>query len=150
MPHRAQGDVARADERHASVLALQEDVRGFLNVGLHFPSRVFPPGAVIVREGEPGDEAFIITTGNCMVVKRSGESSRLVGRLGPGDVFGETAILTRTARTADGGRDRRRDRQDRDAAADRGPPGRQHLARAVRAGARRSLPRGRREARRAK
>ena len=58
-----------ADDRHASVLELQEDVRGFLNVGLHFPSRVFPPGAVIVREGEPGDEAFIITSGNCMVVK---------------------------------------------------------------------------------
>jgi serine/threonine protein kinase len=88
------------EDRHASVLALQEDVRGFLNVGLHFPSRVFAPGAVIVNEGEPGDEAFIITSGSCMVVKRQRGEQRLVGRLGPGDVFGETAILTRTARRA--------------------------------------------------
>jgi serine/threonine-protein kinase len=88
------------EDRHPSALALQEDVRGFLNVGLHFPSRVFPPGAVIVNEGEPGDEAFIITAGNCMVVKRQRGEQRLVGRLGPGDVFGETALLTRTARSA--------------------------------------------------
>ena len=89
-----------ADERHASVLELQEDVRGFLNVGLHFPSRVFEPGAVIVREGEAGDEAFIITSGNCMVLKLDRGEQRLVRRLGPGDVFGETAILLRTSRTA--------------------------------------------------
>jgi eukaryotic-like serine/threonine-protein kinase len=92
-----------AEERHASVLELQEDVRGFLNVGLHFPSRVFPPGAVIVREGDPGEEAFIITAGHCKVIKlERGQTreQREIGRLGPGDVFGETAILTRTARTA--------------------------------------------------
>ena len=88
------------EDRHPTALALQEDVRGFLNVGLHFPSRVFPPGAVIVNEGEPGDEAFIITAGSCMVVKRQRGEQRLVGRLGPGDVFGETALLTRTARSA--------------------------------------------------
>jgi serine/threonine-protein kinase len=89
-----------AQDRHGSVLELQEDVRGFLNVGLHFPSRVFAPGALIVREGDPGDEAFIITAGNCMVVKLERGEQRLVHRLGPGDVFGETAILTGTPRTA--------------------------------------------------
>jgi eukaryotic-like serine/threonine-protein kinase len=88
------------EDRHASVLALQEDVRGFLNVGLHFPSRVFPPGAVIVREGDPGDEAFIITAGHCSVLKLERGERREIRRLGPGDVFGETAILSRTARTA--------------------------------------------------
>src|SRR6185436_19047463 len=58
-----------ADDRHPSVLALQEEVRGFLNVGLHFPTRVFPAGTVIVREGDPGEEAFIITAGHCSVRK---------------------------------------------------------------------------------
>jgi serine/threonine-protein kinase len=91
---------ADPDDRHPSVLALQEDVRGFLNVGLHFPSRVFPPGAVIVREGDPGDEAFIITAGHCTVLQNDGGAQREIRRLGPGDVFGETAILSRTARTA--------------------------------------------------
>jgi NAD(P)-dependent dehydrogenase (short-subunit alcohol dehydrogenase family) len=46
------------EDRHATVLELEEDVRGFLNVGLHFPSRAFPPGEVIVREGDPGDRYY--------------------------------------------------------------------------------------------
>ena len=91
------------EDRHASVVELQEDVRGFLNVGLHFPSRTFAAGSVIVREGDPGEEAFIITTGTCVVSKREGQdgkAQREIGRLGPGAVFGETAILSRTPRTA--------------------------------------------------
>jgi len=87
-------------DRHESALALAEDVRGFLNVGLHFPSRTFPAGAVIVREGDPGDEAFIITAGHCSVRRQERGRAEEVVRLGPGDVFGETAILSRTARTA--------------------------------------------------
>ena len=89
-----------AADRHASVVELQEDVRGFLNVGLHFPSRTFAAGSVIVREGDPGEEAFIITTGTCVVSKREDSEQREIGRLGPGAVFGETAILSRTPRTA--------------------------------------------------
>jgi hypothetical protein len=90
-------------DRHANAVELQEDVRGFLNVGLHFPSRTFAPGSVIVREGDPGEEAFIITTGTCVVSKRENgveREQREIGRLGPGAVFGETAILSRTPRTA--------------------------------------------------
>jgi serine/threonine-protein kinase len=88
------------EDRHANVLELEEDVRGFLNVGLHFPSRVFPPGTVIVREGDPGDEAFIITAGHCSVHKLERGEQREIRRLAAGDVFGETSILSRTARTA--------------------------------------------------
>jgi serine/threonine-protein kinase len=88
------------EDRYESVLALQEEVRGFLNVGLHFPSRIFPPGAVIVREGDPGEEAFIITAGHCSVRKRERGEEMEIRRLAPGDVFGETAILSRTPRTA--------------------------------------------------
>jgi CRP-like cAMP-binding protein len=53
-----------------------------------------------VREGDPGEEAFIITTGTCVVSKREDGEQREIGRLGPGAVFGETAILSRTPRTA--------------------------------------------------
>ena len=73
---------AAPEDRHPTVQALQEDVRGFLNVGLHFPSRVFPPGAVIVREGDPGDEAFIITAGECSVQRTERGELREVRRLG--------------------------------------------------------------------
>jgi len=87
-------------DRYASAVELQEEVRGFLNVGLHFPSRTFAAGSVIVREGDPGEEAFIITSGTCVVSKREGGVEREIGRLGAGAVFGETAILSRTPRTA--------------------------------------------------
>jgi serine/threonine-protein kinase len=88
------------EDRHANAILLEDDVRGFLNVGLHFPARVFSPGTVIVREGDPGSEAFIITSGHCSVRKREQGEDREIRRLAAGDVFGETAILTRTARTA--------------------------------------------------
>src|SRR4029078_6819495 len=65
-----------------------------------FPSRVFPPGTVIVREGDPGEEAFIITAGHCTVRRVERGEQRESRRLGPGGVLGETAILSRTARTA--------------------------------------------------
>src|SRR4029079_7610117 len=74
---------ADAEQRHGSALELQQEVRGFLNVGLHFPSRVFPAGAVIVREGDPGEEAYIITAGHCSVLKREhgeGREQRELGR----------------------------------------------------------------------
>ena len=47
--------------------------------------------------------AFIITTGTCVVSKLEGQdgtTQREIGRLGPGAVFGETAILSRTPRMA--------------------------------------------------
>jgi eukaryotic-like serine/threonine-protein kinase len=87
-------------DRYATVVELQDEVRGFLNVGLHFPARTFAAGSVIVREGDPGEEAFIITSGTCVVSQRDGGGQREIGRLGPGAVFGETAILTRTPRIA--------------------------------------------------
>ena len=98
---RCAGSCARRWRRRPRIatrasLELQEDVRGFLNVGLHFPSRMFPPGSVIVREGDPGEEAFIITAGHCSVRRLERGEQREIRRLGPGDVFGETAILSRT------------------------------------------------------
>ena len=53
-------------------------------------------GATIVREGEPGDSFFVIGRGHVDVV----QSGRPAGTLGPGDSFGEIALLRDTARTA--------------------------------------------------
>jgi CRP-like cAMP-binding protein len=55
---------------------------------------------VVVREGEAGDEAFIVTQGSCEAVKE--ESGRAVALrvMGPGAVFGEAALLSSQPRTA--------------------------------------------------
>jgi len=56
----------------------------------------FAAGEVLVREGEPGYEAFVIVDG-AVRVERGGEE---IAVLGPGDFFGELALLDRSPRTA--------------------------------------------------
>jgi len=54
-----------------------------------------PAGAVVVGEGEPGASLFIVVTGLLTVTKRSdGDGNRALGRLAPGQVFGEMSLLT--------------------------------------------------------
>ena len=61
----------------------------------------FKAGERIVREGEPGDLFFAIRSGQ-VAVERELESglAREVARLGPGDCFGEVALLQRAPRSA--------------------------------------------------
>lgn len=57
-------------------------------------------GEVIFREGEPGDTMFVIRAGRVRISKhvRGGEKTFAV--LGPGEFFGEMAILNGKPRTA--------------------------------------------------
>jgi CRP-like cAMP-binding protein len=55
-----------------------------------------PAGKMLVEQGRTGREAFVILEGNA-VVKRNG---RKIGSLGPGDQFGELALLDHGPRTA--------------------------------------------------
>ena len=54
------------------------------------------PGKVLVREGEPGHECFVIVSGTA-TVSRDGST---IATLGPGAVVGELAPLTGGVRTA--------------------------------------------------
>ena len=58
--------------------------------------RTFSPGQEIAREGESGVGFFVIKDGNAKVTV-GGEERR---RLGPGDYFGEIALIAQGARTA--------------------------------------------------
>jgi len=59
--------------------------------------RSFEPGRNIVSEGEAGDSFYLILEG--LVEVRSG--GKLLSRLGPGQFFGEMAILENQPRSAD-------------------------------------------------
>ncbi len=63
-------------------------------------SKSYAPGAVICREGEEGDEMYIIQKGKVRVSKRFADKIHVVSILEKGDFFGETAIVNRTRRTA--------------------------------------------------
>lgn len=88
------------DDRYATVNALREDIVRFMRGGGDFPRKTFTAGEPIVREGEPGDAAYIILDGRCEILKDLPGGSEVLNVLGPGDVFGEMAILTAGPRNA--------------------------------------------------
>jgi putative ABC transport system ATP-binding protein len=79
-------------------------VEGFKNltptelthVAEHMTKRHYMPGEIIIREGEIGHELFLVSEG-AVKVERSGDE---VARLGPGDFFGELALMTGERRNA--------------------------------------------------
>ena len=65
-------------------------------------SREFTPQQTIVREGGPGDAAFLIVSGLVAVRHKDQDSGVefLLAELGPGQMFGEMALITGNTRTA--------------------------------------------------
>ena len=60
-----------------------------------------PPGEQIVRQGEPGDRFYLIEAGRVSVRRTEGDSApRELATLGPGQYFGEAALLTGEPRNA--------------------------------------------------
>jgi cAMP-dependent protein kinase regulator len=62
----------------------------------HAEHRWFPERAAIIQQGDPGDRFYILLEGEVQV-RRDGEA---IARLGPGDFFGETALLLDMPRNA--------------------------------------------------
>ncbi|HUG83633.1 MAG TPA: cyclic nucleotide-binding domain-containing protein [Euzebya sp.] len=60
----------------------------------------FRAGEVIVRQGMPADKFFIIVRGQVDVLHSDAGEERTLNTLGPGQFFGEVAILRDTPRTA--------------------------------------------------
>jgi hypothetical protein len=88
---------------------IQRTFRG-LDVGMskdlasQFVEAKYDSGHAIVEQGEPATHFYVIKDGEVEVTQRldSGTMVRedVINRMGPGQSFGETAILRRTARTA--------------------------------------------------
>jgi uncharacterized protein YhbP (UPF0306 family) len=56
-------------------------------------------GEVIVREGGPADKFFILTEGQVDVTRNEGGQVETIATLGPGNFFGEPAIMRDTPRS---------------------------------------------------
>lgn len=60
----------------------------------------FAAGEAIVRQGEPGSRFYIVTEGEVEVVRETPDGEAPLARLGPGQYFGEVALLHGVERTA--------------------------------------------------
>jgi len=96
----AKAMAAKPEERHPSILDLKKAIEGFIHGFYQRPQRKFAAGSKIVVQGEEGETAYIINKGRCAVVKEEGTERVVLRELGPGGVFGETAIFLKTVRTA--------------------------------------------------
>ena len=69
---------------------------------LAFTSRTveFSPGQDLLRQGEIGDKAYIILSGEAEVLLESNDGEVRIAKLGVHELIGEIAILIDTPRTA--------------------------------------------------
>jgi len=62
--------------------------------------RELAPGEVVFEEGEPGDELFVVHSGEIELTRRTPAGLRRVARYGPGEFFGELSALEGARRSA--------------------------------------------------
>ena len=59
-----------------------------------------PKGTVLFREGEPGKEMFVLQSGKVAIAKKVRDVEKVLAILGPGEFFGEMAIISNKPRNA--------------------------------------------------
>jgi eukaryotic-like serine/threonine-protein kinase len=87
-------------ERYQTVTEMQAAMRAFLHGGLHLPQRTFAPGEIVVREGDEGNEAYMIVAGRCRAYRTVDGAEETLATMEPGDVFGEMALILFEPRAA--------------------------------------------------
>jgi len=96
-PPRADSSLAAVDgasgERPAAGPREAEIEEGLLG-------RAYADGELVCRQGEKGDRMFVVRKGRAEVVCLEGGREVVVGELGPGDVFGQMAVVDGQPRSA--------------------------------------------------
>ncbi len=62
--------------------------------------RSFEAGEILFREDDPGNTMFVIQAGQVRITKSTRDGTKTLAILGPGEFFGEMAILNAKPRTA--------------------------------------------------
>jgi len=70
-------------------------------IAAYLEPRSVPAGTTLIRQGDRGDDLYLLRAGTVQVTRtRSDGRVESLARLGPGDYFGETALLAGVRRTA--------------------------------------------------
>ncbi len=62
--------------------------------------KIYQDGSEIIKQGEVGNCMYIVQKGEVEVVYSEGEREIVLSVLGPGDVFGDMALFTKSPRSA--------------------------------------------------
>jgi serine/threonine-protein kinase len=87
-------------DRYPTVADLQRAVEGFQRGAWDLPRVSFSAGDIVLREGDPGNAAYVIVSGRCFAYRVDDGAEIGLRMMGPGDVFGEMAIFSQRPRTA--------------------------------------------------
>ena len=90
----------RPEDRYQSAQDLRREIERFLRGGGRFETRTIGTGELVVTEGDEGREAYVISAGRCMAFKSIDGHKVVLREMGPGEVFGETAVFSAKPRTA--------------------------------------------------
>jgi CRP/FNR family transcriptional regulator, cyclic AMP receptor protein len=74
-----------------------------------FFEKVYHPGEIVFEEGDPGRALFVVVEGAVEITRATAQGPYVLNTLGPGDAFGELALIddfprSATARVATPGR----------------------------------------------
>jgi CRP-like cAMP-binding protein len=95
--------------RPAETLAFLREVRLFKDIAdpelgtlaETLQERPLRRGQVLFREGEVGEEMFVVLRGSIVISKPvTGRVEQVLARIGPGDFFGEMSLFDRSPRSA--------------------------------------------------
>jgi len=86
----------RPADRYPSIQALRDDLDRAVRRGWWMETCEWPAGTHVIREGDDDESAWIIVEGTASVWQKGAR----LGTLGPGDSFGELALLCGEPRTA--------------------------------------------------
>jgi len=91
---------ARPAERYQTMLEMRADLGRLVRGGGSLPRRTYQRGTTVIQEGEVGDAAYVVASGQLEVTRQEHGIEVVLRTLGPGDVFGEMSLLTNARRTA--------------------------------------------------
>ena len=80
--------ISGIDSSQLEILAFASDVR------------VFRPGQIVFKQGEPGNEAYVIERGEVEVITEGPQGDISIATAGANQIIGEIAILVDVPRTA--------------------------------------------------
>lgn len=92
----------RKEDRHNSIQELIDDIDDAVSGRvLKQEKKLFAGGQFLMKEGEDGEEAYLITKGSVQVYRQADSYSKVtLGILKEGDIVGEMALITDDKRSA--------------------------------------------------